>query len=145
MINESQLYHIDIPQRFFDVEYKTDRIPGVKDPSDFSLGANCQVFAYELLRVNGMVPPNDRSSELWSDTCYSRKILVDFEPLDIMLYSADGEAYGAHVGVYIGDGEIIHLSLQNGRSEIIEHEIMQENKKYRRFVGAKRILKTVEV
>jgi hypothetical protein len=132
-------FSINIPKAFFDVHYKTARVPGVSNQSDLSLGANCQVFAYELLRVNGLTVPNVRSSELWGDTSYSKDV-VDFEPLDLMLYSADGKSYGAHVGVYIGNGELIHLSLQNSKPEIIAHCLMQKNDKYKYFVGAKRML-----
>lgn len=130
---------VNIPQYFFAVNYQVERIPGVNNQSDLSLGANCQVFAYELLRVNGLAVANDRSSELWGDECYSKRV-TEFEPLDLMLYSPNGEAFGAHVGVYIGDGNIIHLSLQNGQSEIIPHLRMLDNIKYSSFVGAKRIL-----
>ena len=131
---------IKIPEAFYNVEYKSSRIPGVSNQSDLSLGANCQVFAYALLRENGLNVPNDRSSELWSDTTYS-KVVSDFQPLDLMLYSPDGSSYGAHVAVYIGDGEVFHLSLQNGNSEVIPHDDMMNNPKYACFVGAKRIIK----
>ena len=111
---------IKIPKAFYDVEYKADRIPGVENQSDLTLGANCQVFAYALLNANGLHVPNDRSSELWSDTNYS-EVVTDFEPLDLMLYSPTGEAYGAHVGVYIGEGKVIHLSYRNCKPEMILH------------------------
>ena len=55
---------VKIPTELFQVEYKSHRIPGIDHQSDLSLGANCQLFAYELLRVNGLVAKNDRSSEL---------------------------------------------------------------------------------
>ena len=131
---------IIIPEAFFDVSYKSARIPGVENQSDLSLGANCQIFAYALLKENGLHVPNDRSSELWSDTSYS-EVVTDFRPLDLMLYNATSGSYGAHVGVYTGDGEVIHLSLQNGKPEIISHESLLLNEKYQWFVGAKRILR----
>jgi cell wall-associated NlpC family hydrolase len=130
---------IKIPKTFFDVHYKSARVPGVENQSDLSFGANCQVFAYALLKENGLQVPNDRSSELWSDTSYS-VVVNDFEPLDLMLYSASGDSYGAHVGVYIGNGEVLHLSFQNGKPEIISHKSLMMNEKYHCFVGAKRVL-----
>ena len=130
---------IIIPEAFFDVQYKSARIPGVESQSDLSLGANCQVFAYAILKENGLQVPNDRSSELWSDTNYSR-VVTDFKPLDLMLYSVSGDSYGAHVAVYIGNGEVIHLSFQNGKPERIPHKTLMMNEKYRCFVGAKRVL-----
>mgnify|MGYP000315444279 CR=1 FL=1 len=128
-----------IPKAFYNVKYKTERFPGVENQSDLTFGANCQLFAYALLKENGLQVPNDRSSELWSDTRYS-KVVTDFEPLDLMLYSPNGDAYGAHVGVYIGDGRVIHLSYANGKPEILPHIELLNNEKYRCFVGAKRIL-----
>ena len=41
---------IKIPKAFLDVQYKSARIPGVENQSDLSLGANCQVFAYVILK-----------------------------------------------------------------------------------------------
>lgn len=132
---------IHIPNNFLTVKYKGARIPGVENQADLTLGANCQVFAYELLRVNGLDAPNLRSSELWSDTFYST-VTDSLQPLDLMLYNPDSNAFGAHVGVYIGKGKIIHLSFQNQIPEIIEHINMLDNEKYHIFIGAKRIFKT---
>ena len=131
---------IKMPDTFYDVEYKAERIPGVDNQSDLTLGANCQVFAYALLNENGLQVPNDRSSELWSDTSYS-EFVTDFKPLDLMLYNPTNDAYGAHVGVYIGDGQVIHLSYANGKPEILPHAELLKHAKYRCFVGAKRLLK----
>jgi len=130
---------VKVPDAFWTIPYCTDRIPGVANQSDLSLGANCQVFAYAVLKENGLLVPNVRSSELWSDTHYS-KVVTDFMPLDLMLYNSRDTAYGAHVAVYLGDGDVIHLSLQNGKPEIISHEKLLMNKKYPCFVGAKRII-----
>jgi len=58
-----------------------------------------------------------------------------------MLYGQTGDAYGAHVAVFIGDGKVIHLSQENGKPEVLPHKSMLLNEKYRCFVGAKRILK----
>ena len=51
---------IKIPEAFFDVEYKSARIPRVENQSDLSLSANCQVFAYALLKENGSLMPAER-------------------------------------------------------------------------------------
>ncbi len=70
---------MDIPDRFKNVRYVSSRIPGCKDDSDLTLGANCQVFAYNLLRDFGLNPPNYRSSELWNDSELSE--VTEFKPL----------------------------------------------------------------
>ena len=131
---------IKISDHFFSVAYKSDRIPGLPDQSDLSLGANCQVFAYELLKCNGLEAGTHRSSELWADETYSEKVSA-FKPLDLMLYSENGDSYGAHIGVYLGDGNVIHLSFNNGTAEIIAHTELLKSPKYRYFIGAKRILR----
>lgn len=113
-------------------------MPGSDNQSDLTFGANCQVFAYELLRVNGLNVPNDRSSELWADQNYSKEV-TEFQPLDIMMYNNKPESYGAHVGVYVGDGMVLHLSLENGSPREEAHNDMLRNPKYACFIGAKRI------
>jgi len=127
-----------IPDYFFEVQYNTKRIPGVEDQSDLSLGANCQVFAYELLRVNGLQVKNHRSSELWEDECYSTHI-KNFQALDLMLYNKTKQAYGAHLAVYLGASRVIHLSKDIGKAEITYHESLLKQAKYAHFIGAKRI------
>ncbi len=87
---------MDIPDRFKNVRYVSSRIPGCKDDSDLMSGANCQVFAYNLLRDFGLNPPNYRSSELWDDSELS-EVVTEFKPLDIMMYNDSTDSYGAHV------------------------------------------------
>ncbi|HEU0030458.1 MAG TPA: NlpC/P60 family protein [Kofleriaceae bacterium] len=127
-----------VPERFLDVAYVGARVPGVGDPDDLAAGANCQVFAYALLRHHGLVLPPFRSSELWDDDTYTARV-TEFEPLDLMLYHDVPEAFGAHVGVYLGDGAVIHLSKQNGRPVIQPHASFAALPKYAYFIGAKRV------
>lgn len=138
-----------IPSEFFNIKYSGARIPGVDNQSDLSLGANCQVFSYALLAINGVTVPNFRSSDLWEDQQFSITThkgsvnqLISFDSLqalDIMLYNSSDKAFGAHMAVYIGNGKIVHLSLANQYAEIIDHNTMVTRDKYRYFVGAKRI------
>ena len=129
---------MNIPKKYFNIKYTSSRIPGVKNQLNLTLGANCQVFAYALLKENGITIPNFRSSHLWEDDIYTEKV-TKFKPFDLMLYSIAGDAYGAHVGLYIGEGKIIHLSADNVYAEIISHEDMLKNEKYSFFIGAKRV------
>ncbi|ELA9461226.1 hydrolase [Vibrio alginolyticus] len=129
---------MDIPDRFKNVRYVSSRIPGCKDDSDLTLGANCQVFAYNLLRDFGLNPPNYRSSELWDDSEFS-EVVIEFKPLDIMMYNDSTDSYGAHVGVYVGNGLVYHLSLSNGVPMFERHLDLLQQSKYQFFMGAKRI------
>jgi len=130
---------IKLPTKFKNVKYNALRIPGVKNQSNLNLGANCQLYAYEFLRYFGKHPPELRSSELWTDTKYTEKI-TEFKFLDLMLYNETEESYGAHVGVYIGNDMILHLSKEIGYPVIQEHKEMMLNRKYSYFIGAKRVI-----
>ena len=130
---------IQLPKKFFHVHYIAARIPGIKDPSNLDKGANCQLFVYEILKYFGHVIPDFRSSELWEDEVYTVKVDT-FLPLDLMLYHRKPESYGAHVGLYLGDGNVIHLAQTLGKPEIISHNDFALQEKYAYFIGAKRLI-----
>jgi murein DD-endopeptidase / murein LD-carboxypeptidase len=130
---------LEIPQHFLSVTYNASCHPENPDLHGLAKGANCQHFAYELLRYYGLNPPNFRSSELWEDTQVTFQV-TQFEPLDLLLWNASQESYGAHVSVYIGEDKVIHLSKQAG----IATWGLEEFKKYRQyqyFIGAKRLIR----
>jgi murein DD-endopeptidase / murein LD-carboxypeptidase len=101
---------LPIPPRFHDVAYNAARFPGARDAESlecvkgFEGGANCQHYAYELIRSFGLVIPNFRSSELWEDEACTRVVTGAFAPLDLLLFNATPEPWGAHVAVYLGEG-----------------------------------------
>ena len=128
-----------IPRRFIDVQYDSLRIPGVKNQSDLTLGANCQVYAYELLQYFGKSPLLFRSSELWADCEYSKEV-EEYKILDLMLYNKTPKSYEAHVGVYVGDGMVLHLSKEEAYPVIQKHEDLLLKEKYTFFIGAKRVV-----
>ncbi len=129
---------IKIPKKFENVLYKTSRIPGVENESDLTKGANCQLFIYNILRYFGKEIPPFRSSELWTDTKFTN-IVTTFKPLDIMLYNKTTDAYGAHIGLYIGEGKVFHLSKENGTPKYEKHSSLLKQQKYKFFIGAKRV------
>jgi len=96
------------------------------------------LFAYELLRHFGKTLPPFRSSELWADKQYTL-VVAQPDALDLMLYHSKPQAYGAHIGVYVGDGIIYHLSLSNGTPKFERHVDLLKQEKYRYFIGAKRV------
>ncbi|HMB29599.1 MAG TPA: NlpC/P60 family protein [Blastocatellia bacterium] len=126
-----------IPQQFMNVRYDGSRFPGAPGVSGVAEGANCQQFAYELLRHFGYSVPDLRSSELWEDTDYTYRA-GSLEPFDLLLFSADGKAFGAHVGVYLGEEKVIHLSKEAGFPEIRELAWFQNTPRYCTLLGAKR-------
>lgn len=130
---------IEIPPRFFEVTYKGAHYPGAPSVNGLEGGANCQVFAYELLRHHGLSVPDLRSSDLWEDTTHTIKV-SDLQPLDILLWNKTAEPWGAHVGVYLGNNEAIHLSKANQTAVIWPLEKFLEQPAYRVFIGAKRVV-----
>jgi hypothetical protein len=107
-------------------------------PGTLEDGANCQRFAYELLRANGRVISDFRSSDLWDDARDTMRVTA-LEPLDLMLFNRTPDAWGAHVAVYLGDERAIHLSKQIGVPAIWTLPQFAATRLYRCFIGAKRV------
>jgi hypothetical protein len=128
---------IEVPSEFRCIPYDSDRHPG-SEVFDVNKGANCQLWAYALLKHFGIEVPPFRSSELWEDTECSHAV-QGLEPLDLLLFNATESSWGAHVAVYLGDDLVAHLSRHIGRPEVCALEQMLRNPKYRVLVGAKRI------
>jgi murein DD-endopeptidase / murein LD-carboxypeptidase len=127
---------LNTPPHFRHVRYNAACYPGVAQ--GLGAGANCQHFAYELLRHFGLTVPHFRSSELWEDTNHTKKVIA-LEPLDLLLWNKTQEARGAHVGVYLGDDQIIHLSKAIGTASIWTLKEFQQHEQYTYFIGAKRV------
>jgi hypothetical protein len=104
-------------------------------------GANCQNFAYELLRHFGRHVPNLRSSNLWDDR--ERTIVADaYQPLDLLLFNRTRDAWGAHVAAYVGKERAIHLSRRVGLAAVWSLAQFAIRPEYRMLIGAKRALST---
>lgn len=127
---------VRLPEHFLTVRYDAARFPGAPG-NRAAEGANCQQFAYELLRHFGFAVPDLRSSDLWDDTEHTTRA-DNLEPFDLLLFSPDGNAFGAHVGMYLGDGNVIHLSKEAGRPEVRDLTWFQNTPRYRVLLGAKR-------
>ncbi|MGH1337307.1 MAG: NlpC/P60 family protein [Aureispira sp.] len=131
---------LDIPPYFFDIPYKGSCYPGSPKLGDFRVGANCQVFVYQLLLHFGRpLLPDFRSSELWEDSIYTQQT-TGIQPLDILFWNKTATAWGAHVGLALDNGQVIHLSRENGRAVIWPLEKFLEQDNYTVFIGAKRLL-----
>jgi len=107
---------LEIPARFRRVRYDGSCYPGRPGLRGLRRGANCQHFAYELLREFGFTVPNLRSSELWSDRKFSSRVR-QLRKLDLVLFNRKRASWGAHVGVYVGGGKVLHLCKSAGRPE----------------------------
>ncbi|WP_282692733.1 hydrolase [Streptomyces sp. CC208A] len=131
-----------LPADFWTVRYDGSRFPGaaaVAARPGLAAGANCQLFAYEVLRHFGLRPPDLRSSELWDDTAATVRVPVA-RPLDLLLFNSTDRAYGAHVGVWTGDDAILHLCAEVGRPAVWRPEDFAVRGRYGVLLGAKRAL-----
>ena len=132
---------VEVPKHLLDVPYVGNLFPGAPGVHGIDGGANCQQFAYELLRHFGRIIPDFRSSDLWEDQEYTVQV-TEFEPLDLILFHDIENPYGAHVAVYLGEGKAIHLSERIGKPVIWSISKFQLLPEYRILIGAKRAIKT---
>ncbi|MGW2407118.1 cell wall hydrolase [Streptomyces sp. NPDC001739] len=109
-------------------------------------GANCQRYAYAVLRHFGLEVPPLRSAELWADTLATRRAGRP-RPLDLVLFDAGPngdrpEGYGAHVGVHLGPDAVLHLCREVGRPAVWRYADFAARTRYARFLGVKRVRAT---
>jgi hypothetical protein len=119
------------------VPYNGKRYPGAPGVSGLEGGANCQLFAYELLRANGRSIGDLRSSNLWEDT-RDTFVVTEFAPLDLLLLNRTSDPYGAHVAVWLGGGRAIHLSKAVGKPATWTLAEFALHERYQVLIGAKR-------
>ncbi|MFD5631335.1 hydrolase [Streptomyces sp. NPDC127072] len=131
-----------LPERVWATPYAGGRFPGsraVAERPGLADGANCQLFAYEVLRHFAIDVPAWRSSDLWADTVLTERV-THARPLDLVLYNSTGEAWGAHVGVVVGEGRVLHLSAEVGRPAVWGTADFAARDRYRTCLGFKRVL-----
>lgn len=131
-----------LPPHFWLVRYNGLRYPGAPGDRGLESGANCQRFAYEVLRHFGLNLPDLRSCDLWDDTEVTEYVSTNHQPLDLLLWSRTGATYGAHVGVYLGDERAVHLSKRVGVPAVWPLAKFERFPEYLVFIGAKRVLQT---
>ncbi|MGO8074530.1 hypothetical protein AB9F41_18655 [Rhizobium leguminosarum] len=130
---------IEIPPQFWGVRYKGEHFPGARGVRGVEGGANCQQYAYSILRHFGFEVPDFRSSNLWDDTAHTA-VSKDIKPLDLVLLNGEPRSFGAHVGLSLGQGLVLHLSRRIGFPAIETLEQMQCRDEYRFLIGFKTVL-----
>ena len=101
-------------------------------------GANCQRFAYAVLRLFGLAVPPHRSSELWNDPNLIHLPASEARDQDLVLFNRSSDAWGAHVAVVIS-GHLLHLCEEIGFPAVWEWSDFAARDRYRCVVGAVRI------
>jgi len=129
---------IKFPERYMDIVYNPSIVPDKKEKNIINTGANCQVYAYELLRYNNKNIPDYRSKELWEDTIYSNIVSWEYELLDVLFFNKENNPYGAHLGVYIWDNKVLHNSKDIWKPAIFELDDFLRKEKYQFCIWAKR-------
>lgn len=134
-----------LPEWVWGTPYVGRRFPGsraVAEKPGLAEGANCQLFAYEVLRHWAIDVPAWRSSDLWDDTELTERV-AHARPLDLVLFNATDDAWGAHVGVVVGEGRVLHLSAEAGRPVVWGMADFATRDRYRTLIGFKRVLRRV--
>jgi hypothetical protein len=93
-----------------------------------------------VLRHFGRTIPDFRSSELWDDENYTFAV-EEFAPLDLILFNHARRAFGAHVGVFVGEDSVLHLARRVGAPAVWSLHAFAEIASYRVVVGGKRTRK----
>lgn len=130
-----------LPEGIWATPYVGRRFPGSRSVAErpgLADGANCQLFAYEVLRHFGLYVPAWRSSDLWADTGTVERVRLP-RPLDLALFNADDTAWGAHVGVVVGEDRILHLCAEAGRPAVWPLREFAARDRYRTLLGFKRL------
>lgn len=129
----------DLPSWFWDVPYAADRYPGAVPREGLREGGNCHLFAYEVLAHFGFRIPDLRSAELWRDND-ATIVVLEPQPLDLVLFHDRAQAWGAHVGVVVSQDEVLHLCVEVGKPAVWSFEEFATRPHYAHLVGYKRPL-----
>ena len=128
-----------IPDRFWRIRYDQQHDAHSPTLQSLSESPNCQNFAYALLKHFGFDIYPFRSSNLWEDTTETCWVLGELRPLDLLLFNRTENPWGAHVALYLGDDQAIHLSKKQSAPVIWKFSQFLELPEYQTFIGAKRL------
>ena len=101
-------------------------------------GSNCQRFGYGVLGLFHLRVPPLRSLELWAEQ-QACATVVRPQALDLVLYSPTGGAFGAHVGVWLGEDLVLHLCAEVGQPTLWGNGEFAMRTRYAHRVGFKRV------
>ena len=127
-----------LPPEFLQVRFSERMTPGREPELGLTEGSNCQRYAYAVLRHFGLSVPDLRSSELWADEELLTTV-SEPEPLDLVLFAANPDPWGAHVGVYLGGVAVLHLCKEVGVPIVWDFNDFAERERYRSLIGFKRV------
>ena len=89
--------------------------PAVRARPGLADGANCQLFAYEVLRHFGLDAAGAAVERAVGGHGVDHQRVAVPRPLDLVLVNSSRDPWGAHVGVWAGDDKVLHLCAEVGR------------------------------
>jgi hypothetical protein len=126
------------PAGVWRVSYDYSASPACSDPASWLDASNCQRYAYGVLSLFGLRCRPLRSSELWDDEEWSVAV-SDPRPLDLVLFNRTTDPYGAHVGLWMGPDEILHLCREVGFPVLWSLGEFAQRPRYATTIGYKRV------
>ncbi len=126
-----------LPGWVWQVPYVGGSFPGAVARHNWRTGANCQLFAYGVLALHGWDVVDLRSDELWADTASTISV-NEPQQLDLVLFQKDERPHGAHVGVVVGDDQVLHLCQEVAIPAVWPWAEFVARPSYRVVIGFKR-------
>ncbi|WNM31651.1 hydrolase [Streptomyces sp. Li-HN-5-11] len=93
-----------------------------------------------MLRHFGLAPPPLRSSDLWDDTRATIRV-PRARPLDLLLFNATDDTYGAHVGVRADEDRVLHLCAEARRTAVPGLRDFAARQRYQVLTGVIRVIR----
>lgn len=128
-----------LPHWIWDVPYVGTAYPGAVPRASMREGANCQLFAYEVLALHDRHVPDWWSSELWEDEQRTTRV-TEAAPLDLVLFNATQDSHSAHVGVVVDGDQVLHLCAEVGHPAVWRKAEFAVRLRYATVVGYKRVV-----
>lgn len=94
-------------------------------------GADCSGFVFSVFAVNGIMLPRVSSQQYGHSERINQNDLL---PADLVFFTKNGSVN--HVGIYIGDGNMIHASTSRG----VTVESLSLNYYTKHYAGAGRVI-----
>lgn len=85
-------------------------------------GYDCSGFSYNMLKAVGYFIPRDASDQAKSGIEVNLQDMSSWEFGDLLFFATEGTEFVRHVGIYYGNGQMIHAPSTGKAIEIIELE-----------------------
>ncbi len=85
-------------------------------------GYDCSGFSYNILKANGYFIPRDASDQSENGQEVDLQDTSSWKMGDLLFFATEGTEFVRHVGIYYGNGQMIHAPSTGKAIEIIELE-----------------------